>query len=64
MVGSSSRTLAATMTPVAITVVSYITYVGFVIPKGYEHPWFSWIRYVNPIAYTFEALMINEVRRV
>lgn len=23
-------------------------------------PWFSWIRFINPIAYGFESLMINE----
>ncbi len=24
------------------------------------HPWFRWINYIDPIAYTFESLMINE----
>lgn len=24
-------------------------------------PWFSWIRWINPIYYSFEALMINEL---
>lgn len=24
------------------------------------HPWFSWLRYINPIQYAFEALMVNE----
>jgi ATP-binding cassette subfamily G (WHITE) protein 2 (PDR) len=25
------------------------------------HPWFKWISYANPIAYAFEALLVNEV---
>jgi ATP-binding cassette, subfamily G (WHITE), member 2, PDR len=24
------------------------------------HPWFRWINYLDPIAYAFEALMVNE----
>jgi len=24
------------------------------------HPWFSWLRYINPIQYAFEAIMVNE----
>ena len=25
------------------------------------HPWFKWISWINPIAYAFEALLVNEV---
>ena len=25
-----------------------------------QHPWFSWLRWLDPVAYAFEALMINE----
>jgi ATP-binding cassette subfamily G (WHITE) protein 2 (PDR) len=24
------------------------------------HPWFKWLNYINPLAYAFEALMVNE----
>jgi hypothetical protein len=24
-------------------------------------PWLGWFRYINPVAYTYESLMINEV---
>lgn len=27
------------------------------------HPWFRWLNYVDPIAYAFESLMINEFSR-
>lgn len=25
------------------------------------HPWFSWLRHINPVGYGFEALLVNEV---
>lgn len=37
-----------------------MTYTGFVVPIGQMHPWFRWINYIDPIAYAFESLMINE----
>lgn len=27
----------------------------------FRHPWFKWILYINPIAYAYEALLVNEV---
>ena len=35
-------------------------YTGFVIPLDDMVPWFKWINYIDPIAYAFESLMINE----
>ncbi len=35
-------------------------YTGYVIPVPSMHPWFAWLRFVNPISYGFEALMVNE----
>lgn len=61
MVGSVSRTMAQTMAPVAIFLVNYMIYTGFVIPVRYMHPWLRWIRYIDPVSYAFESLMINEV---
>jgi ABC-type Mn2+/Zn2+ transport system ATPase subunit len=37
-----------------------VIYTGYVIPVPSMHPWFSWLRYINPIQYAFEALMVNE----
>lgn len=28
---------------------------------GYRHPWFRWINYINPVAYAYESLLVNEV---
>jgi ATP-binding cassette subfamily G (WHITE) protein 2 (PDR) len=61
MVGSLSRTHQEAMTPVANMIMLFIIYAGFVIPPGYMVPWLGWIRWINPIAYAYESLMINEV---
>lgn len=40
-----------------------IIYTGYVIPKPQllsEYIWFGWIYYINPIAYSFEAVLANE----
>ena len=26
-----------------------------------RHPWFKWINYINPVAYAFEGVLVNEV---
>lgn len=38
-----------------------VTYAGYVIYTPSMHPWFAWIRWINPIYYTFEALLVNEL---
>ncbi|TVY80888.1 ZEB2-regulated ABC transporter [Lachnellula suecica] len=58
--GSLSRTLEQTMAPASIIVLLCIVYTGFVIPVPYMKPWLSWFRRINPMAYAYESLMINE----
>lgn len=61
-IGSLSRTIEQTSAPSSTLVVLAIIYTGFVIPPSYMRPWLAWFRWVNPLAYTYESLMINEVR--
>ncbi|TIA07748.1 putative ABC transporter [Aureobasidium pullulans] len=40
-----------------------IIYTGYVIPKTQllnDYIWFGWIYYINPISYSFEAVLTNE----
>ncbi|KAI9876364.1 MAG: hypothetical protein M1830_006674, partial [Pleopsidium flavum] len=60
MVGSLSRTLAQSMAPVAVFLLNYVIYTGFVIPTRSMHPWLRWISYIDPVSYAYESLMINE----
>ena len=58
--GAMSRTLVQALVPSAIIILALNIYTGFVVPPIGMVPWFRWINYVDPIAYAFESLMINE----
>jgi ATP-binding cassette subfamily G (WHITE) protein 2 (PDR) len=58
--GSIHRTLEASMVPVGVLIMLAIIYTGFVIPVPYMKPWLAWFRHINPVAYAFESLMLNE----
>lgn len=60
MIGSVSRSRDGTVTPVSILTLLCVLYTGFVVPPPYMVPWLGWFRYINPVAYTYEAVMINE----
>jgi hypothetical protein len=49
---------ATRVTGVAIQIL--VVYTGYLIPPSKMHPWFSWLRWINPVQYGFEALMANE----
>ncbi|GME24594.1 ABC transporter-like protein [Neofusicoccum parvum] len=53
-----SLDVATRITGVAIQVL--VVYTGYLIPPRKMHPWFSWLRWVNPVQYGFESLMANE----
>ena len=59
-IGAFSRTLAQAMAPAAVFILALVIYTGFTVPIRDMHPWFRWINYLDPVAYAFEALMINE----
>lgn len=48
------------MVPASILMLALLIFTGFVVPVDYMLPWCRWINYVNPVAYGYEALMINE----
>jgi ATP-binding cassette subfamily G (WHITE) protein 2 (PDR) len=60
-IGALSRSLAQAQAPAAVFILALIIYTGFAIPTGNMRPWFRWINYLDPVAYGFEALMVNEV---
>jgi len=53
-----SLDVATRITGVAIQAL--VVYTGYLIPPSKMHPWFSWLRWINPVQYGFEALMANE----
>ncbi|WWC67761.1 uncharacterized protein I206_101673 [Kwoniella pini CBS 10737] len=59
-IASLSRTLTQALAPAAILILGLVIYTGFAINVNYMHGWARWINYIDPIAYGFESLMINE----
>lgn len=48
------------MVPASILMLALLVFTGFVVPVDYMLPWCRWINYVNPVAYGYEAIMVNE----
>lgn len=48
------------MAPAAVLILAIVIYTGFALPVPYMHGWARWINYLDPVAYGFESLMINE----
>lgn len=59
-IASVSRTLSQAMAPAAIIILAIVIFTGFAIPVNYMLGWCRWINYIDPVAYGFESLMINE----
>ncbi|KAG9236026.1 ABC-2 type transporter-domain-containing protein [Amylocarpus encephaloides] len=59
-IASVSRTEQQAMVPAAVMMLSLLIFTGFVVPIDYMLGWCRWIGYVNPVAYGYESLMIND----
>lgn len=59
-IAASSRTLSQALVPAAILMLGLVTYTGFTIPTRNMLGWSRWMNYIDPIAYGFESLMVNE----
>ncbi|KAJ9126946.1 ABC multidrug transporter afr2 [Naganishia onofrii] len=59
-IASLSRTLTQALAPAALAILGLVIYTGFALPITYMRGWSRWINYIDPIAYGFESLMINE----
>lgn len=59
-VGSYTKSISEAMIPATVLLLAMTIYTGFVIPVRDMLGWARWINYINPIAYGFEAVMVNE----
>ncbi|KAE8366440.1 ABC-2 type transporter-domain-containing protein [Aspergillus caelatus] len=55
-----TRSVAQAMALAGLMILIIVIYAGFVIPAPEMHPWFSWLRWINTLFYTFESLISNE----
>ncbi|KAL3456007.1 ATP-binding cassette transporter [Aspergillus heterothallicus] len=59
-VGQATQTIAQALTPVALFVIGLVVYAGFILPVHTLQGWLRWINYINPLAYSYEAMVANE----
>ncbi|KAJ2847299.1 ATP-binding cassette transporter snq2, partial [Coemansia brasiliensis] len=64
LVGTVARSIDAAHTLAGCLIVMLMLHVGFLIPLSSMKPYFKWIRYINPLAYAWAALMSNEFRNL
>ncbi|KAK7186363.1 ABC multidrug transporter [Paraphaeosphaeria sporulosa] len=57
---SITKTIAQALAPSSIILMGLVLYTGFAIPVADMRGWASWIRYINPISYGFESVIVNE----
>ncbi|KAI5861149.1 ATP-binding cassette transporter [Durotheca rogersii] len=57
---SLSRTEQQAMVPASIMLLALLIFAGFIVPVDYMLSWCRWINYLNPVAYGYESLMVNE----
>lgn len=55
-----TNTIPESMVPANIVILCMTLFIGFVVPVTRMHGWCRWINYLNPLAYSYEALMSNE----
>ncbi|KAF2092595.1 hypothetical protein NA57DRAFT_82150 [Rhizodiscina lignyota] len=55
-----TKTISQAMSLAGVLVLAIVVYTGFVVPSRYMHPWFEWIKWINPVFYAFEILVANE----
>lgn len=63
-IAASTKTISQALAIAGVMVLAIVIYTGFTLQRSYMHPWFKWISYANPVAYAFEALLVNEVHGV
>ena len=56
-----TKTISAALAIAGVMVLWIVIYTGFTLQRSYMHPWFKWTSWINPVAYAFESLLVNEV---
>ncbi|KAF7927775.1 uncharacterized protein EAE98_006157 [Botrytis deweyae] len=59
-IGASCRSHPQAIFSKAVVILAFMMYAGFAVPHMKMVPWLGWITYVDPVAYAYESLIINE----
>jgi ABC-type multidrug transport system ATPase subunit len=60
-VAAATKTMSQAFAIAGVLVLWIAVYTGFAIQKAYMHPWFKWSLWINPVAYAYEGILVNEV---
>jgi ABC-type multidrug transport system ATPase subunit len=60
-IAAATKTVSQALAIAGVATLAIVIYTGFVIPRPLMHPWFKWISWINPVAYAFEGLFVNEL---
>jgi ATP-binding cassette, subfamily G (WHITE), member 2, PDR len=60
-IAAATKTISQVLVIAGVMALAIVIYTGFVVQMTYMQPWFRWINYLNPVAYAFEALLVNEM---
>ncbi|ETS79847.1 hypothetical protein PFICI_07376 [Pestalotiopsis fici W106-1] len=58
--GAITKTAPQALAISGVMILMLVIYTGFTIAIPLMHPWFSWLRYINPMFWAFEILVANE----
>ncbi|KAI1981745.1 GTPase-activating protein [Ophidiomyces ophidiicola] len=58
---AATKTVSQALAYAGVMILAIVIYTGFTIQRSYMHPWFKWISWINPVAYAFEAILVNEI---
>ncbi|EAS35179.3 ABC transporter [Coccidioides immitis RS] len=58
---AATKTVSQALAFAGVMILAIVIYTGFTIQRSYMHPWFKWISWINPVAYGFESILVNEV---
>lgn len=60
LIGSVTKSVAQALAPASIILLLIALYTGFAIPPQYMQDWLGWVRWLNPVYYGLESVMLNE----
>jgi ATP-binding cassette subfamily G (WHITE) protein 2 (PDR) len=60
-IAASTKTVSQALAIAGVVTLAIVIYTGFVISRPLMHPWFKWISWINPVAYAFEGIFVNEL---
>ncbi|KAK6216635.1 ABC-2 type transporter [Colletotrichum tabaci] len=60
LLGSLTKTIAQALAPASVVILIIALYTGFAIKVQYMQNWLGWLRWINPVFYGFESMLLNE----